>query len=497
MGVGMFMAILDIQIVASSLPTIEAALGIQGGGISWIQTIYLIAEVVAIALTGWLGRVLGLRGLFLLGLGGFTAASAACALAWDYASLLAFRIVQGFCGGVLIPGVFAAVFLLFPARLHERATMIAGILAMLAPTLGPALGGSITETASWHWLFLINIAPGLVALAVILRMPAPDRPDSRALRDLDIAAVLLVVSFLALLEIALEEGPEEGWGSALALALVAATVATGSCAIVRCARRPRGLVDLSPFADRDFAIACGLSFALGAGLFGSVYLMPLFLGHVRDHGPLAIGGIMVVTGAAQLLAAPVATWLERRVAARALLGAGYALLAIGLVAGGFATIETDFDEMFWPQVARGAALMLCLLPATEIALGGRAGAAVENASGLFNLMRNLGGACGLALVDTVMATRAPGHAADLAARLQSGEAAAAAIVGLDPTKVAAMAGRTLDAVTLATIAPRIERAAATLAFNEAWGLLGALAVAALLAVPLLRGGYSTSRPNGR
>lgn len=486
MGLGMFMAILDIQIVASSLTTIETALGVSGGGISWIQTIYLIAEVVAITLTGWLGRALGLRGLFLVGLGGFTAASVACALAWSYPVLLGFRVVQGFCGGVLIPGVFAAVFLLFPPRLHERATMIAGVLAMLAPTLGPALGGWITETASWHWLFLINLGPGLLALAVIARAPAPDRPDRTALRDLDILALILVVVCLALLEIALEQGPEQGWGSGLAVGLVAATVGAGALAIGRCAHRPSGLVDLGPFAERDFAIACGLSFALGAGLFGSVYLMPLFLGHVRGHGPLAIGAIMVVTGAAQLAAAPVATWLERRVSARLLLGAGYAVLAGGLLAGGFATIETDFDEMFWPQVARGAALMLCLLPATQIALGGRARAAVENASGLFNLMRNVGGAVGLALVDTVLAVRAPDHAADLAERLAAGDPTAAEAVSLPAAMVAAAAGGALDEATRAMIAPLIERAAATAAFNEAWWLLGALVGLAATATMLIR-----------
>jgi DHA2 family multidrug resistance protein len=496
MALGMVMAILDIQIVASSLAEIERSLGVAGGGISWIQTIYLIAEVVAIALTGWVGRALGLKGLFLVGIGGFTLASLACAASPSYPILLACRVAQGLCGGVLIPGVFAAVFLLFPRRLHERATMIAGVLAMLAPTVGPALGGVITEAASWHWLFLINLVPGALAFVVVARMAAPDAPVPGALRALDGRALLAVVGALALFEVTLELGPERGWGSDAALGLAGATVAAAVLAVRRNLRRDEPLVDLAVFADRSFALASATSLLLGIGLFGSVYLMPLFLGHVRGFGPLDIGAVMAVTGAAQLLMAPAATWLETRADARLLLGLGFALFAGGLMAGGFATVETGFDGMFWPQVARGAAMMLCLLPATRIALEPLPAHRVENASGLFNLMRNLGGAVGLALVDTVLAVRAPYHAEDLIARLEAGDATAATAIGLPPAMLA-MAGAA-DESARAMVAPLVERAAATAAFNEAWWLLGvlvALGVAAAFALgPTGSPGRSGDRP---
>ncbi|MEM7045265.1 MAG: MFS transporter, partial [Pseudomonadota bacterium] len=167
MCAGMFMAILDIQVVVTSLPTIQAALGVEKSLISWVQTAYLIAEVIAIPLTGFLTRALTMRGLFVAALGLFTLASAACAASTSFSMLVTARVVQGFAGGMLIPLVFSAVFLLFPVRQQATATTIAGVLAVLAPTVGPIVGGWITETWSWPWLFLINLGPGVLALVIV------------------------------------------------------------------------------------------------------------------------------------------------------------------------------------------------------------------------------------------------------------------------------------------------------------------------------------------
>ena len=171
MCLGMFMAILDIQVVATSLPSIQQALAISPDQMSWIQTAYLIAEVIAIPLTGWFTRVLTLRWLFALATLIFTLASLGCAFSGNFASLVIFRIIQGFAGGTLIPAVFTGVFLLFPARQHPIAGTIAGVTAVLGPTVGPVIGGWITFHYSWHWLFLINVFPGVVivvATAVLL-----------------------------------------------------------------------------------------------------------------------------------------------------------------------------------------------------------------------------------------------------------------------------------------------------------------------------------------
>src|SRR6201997_4432383 len=163
MCLGMFMAILDIQVVATSLPTIQQALAISPDAMSWIQTAYLIAEVIAIPLTGWLTRVFTLRWLFVIAILVFTLTSVGCAFSINFASLVFCRVFQGFAGGTLIPAVFSRIFLLFPARSHPVASTIAGIMAVLAPTVGPVVGGWITHFYSWHWLFLINVIPGLIA----------------------------------------------------------------------------------------------------------------------------------------------------------------------------------------------------------------------------------------------------------------------------------------------------------------------------------------------
>jgi DHA2 family multidrug resistance protein len=486
MAVGMFMAILDIQIVASSLPDIQAGLGISTRLTSWIQTAYLMAEVVAIPLTGFLARCLSSRGLFVAAVGGFTGASLGCAASQGFASLVVWRVVQGFCGGAIIPCVFSAVFLLFPPRLHDRATMIAGVLAMLAPTLGPTLGGWITETLSWHWLFLVNLPPGIVVGALVGALIAIDRPDWRRLRHIDYATLALIAIFLATLELALKQAPTLGWLSASALLMFAVCAGTGAAAVRRCLVRPEPIVDLRAFAERNFALGCWLSFALGMGLYGAVYLMPLFLGYIRQHSPLEIGAVMAVTGAAQLIAAPLATIADLRYDRRWLAALGYGLLAVGLALSCVQTYATDFDAMFWPQVVRGAALMLCILPVTTIALGRLPAARIANASGLFNLMRNLGGAIGLALVDTILEQRPPVHAERIVARLLAGDPDAARLVGLSTERFKGVPLGPIDQATKDFVAPLVERAAAVASFNDAWLLLAVLVGVALLAVPLLR-----------
>src|SRR6204780_760883 len=219
MCLGMFMAILDIQVVATSLPAIQDALAISRDAMSWIQTAYLIAEIIAIPLTGWLTRSLTLRWLFVSAISLFTAASIGCAFSDNFATLISCRVVQGFAGGALIPAVFSAVFLLFPLRLHPAATTLAGIVAVLAPTVGPVVGGWITETWSWHWLFLINVAPGMVAASATPFLLPRDKPRFADMATLDRSSLALLAIALAGLEIGLKNAPPEGWLSPICLAL--------------------------------------------------------------------------------------------------------------------------------------------------------------------------------------------------------------------------------------------------------------------------------------
>jgi len=497
MAFGMFMAILDTQIVASSLPEIQTGLAIPLDQLSWVQTAYLMAEIVAIPLTGWLTRLLSTRGAFFACVCGFTAASLACAASSGFWSLIPARVVQGFCGGALIPLVFSAVFLMFQWPRRERAILWAGLLAMLAPTLGPSVGGFITGRFSWHWLFLINVPPGVVVALLVAWAVDIDRRDRRAFRSVDLLALPLLAVFLASLQLLLKEAPERGWTSTPMLLLGTVCLACGGGAIGRSLARPMPLLDLSVFRDPNFAAGCWFSFVLGIGLYGATYLLPVFLGLVRDHDAFTIGRIMMVTGAAQLAMAPIATALERRADTRLVTATGYALLAVGFLGNGFMTFETDFWGLFWQQTVRGAAVMLCLLPTTSLALGGFDPALVPNASGLFNLMRNLGGAIGLALIDTVLEQRTPAHVHTIVAKLQAGDPAAARLVGLPTEQFTGVPIGPVDEATRALVAPLVERAGLVAAFNDAWLIVGGLVLLSMLALPLLRARRKTVGTRGR
>ena len=483
---GMFMAILDIQIVATSLPEIQGALGIAKSEMSWVQTAYLIAEVIAIPLTGLLTRALSMRWLFIAALSAFTLSSIGCAMSTGFGGLVAWRAQQGFAGGMLIPIVFTAVFVMFPAHSQALATTIAGVLAVLAPTIGPLVGGYITSTYSWPWLFLINGPVGAMALVLATRLLPKEPMVPALLARLDGLALIAIALALAALEIGLKEAPGRGWLSPVCVVLFAGAAAMGALFVVRTLTSENPIVDLTNCVDRSFALGCLLSFILGIGLYGSVYLMPIFLAFVRGHDALEIGQIMLVTGLAQLVTAPVAVALEQRMDARVLTGFGFALLAIGLGMSAQQTITTDYNDMLIPQIVRGVAFMFCLLPPTRLALGALPVEKVPDASGLFNLMRNLGGAIGLALIDTVVYGRSPGHGKALAARLAAGDQTAAAQIGIPLTDYLEGLANGIDAKTEIAVRAAVERAAVAIAINEAWILIAALTIAALLAVPLCR-----------
>ena len=242
------------------------------------------------------------------------------------------------------------------------------------------------------------------------------------------------------------------------------------------------MVDLTALADRNFALGSALSFILGIGLYGSVYLMPVFLAYVRGHGALEIGEIMLVTGAAQLASAPIAVWLEKRMSASLLSALGFALFSVGLAMSVHDTPRTDFAEMFWPQALRGFSIMFCLLPPTRAALGHFPPERIPDASGLFNLMRNLGGAIGLAVIDTIVFGRVESVGHGLAERLMRGDGDAFAFVGLPP-----MPSGTIPTIDmLMSVRPAIEKAALTIAITQAWALAAVLTALGVLFSLLLR-----------
>lgn len=260
------------------------------------------------------------------------------------------------------------------------------------------------------------------------------------------------------------------------LGLLLLSSACSAAFVLRTLSCSTAIVDLRAFADREFALGCALSFILGIGLYGSVYLMPVFLAYVRGHDALTIGETMLVTGVAQLVSAPLVVWLERYVSARLLTGLGFFMFAAGLALSAFETPRSDYDEMYWPQALRGVAIMFCLLPPIRLALGHLPVERVPDASALFNLMRNLGGAIGLALIDTVIFGRAEMHGRALTAKLAAGDAAAFDFVGLPSLPMAMQ----IAPEKMQLVRRAVERAALTTAINEAWAMIAALTALGVL-----------------
>jgi DHA2 family multidrug resistance protein len=414
MAVGVFMAVLDIQIVASSLQKIQAGLSATKDEIAWVQTSYLIAEVIVIPLSGWLGRVFSTRYLFVLSAGGFTLSSLLCALAWDLPSMIVFRCFQGFIGGAMIPMTFTVIFILFPPRLHSSMSIVLGLIVTMAPTIGPVLGGYLTETYNWELLFLINIIPGTIVSVLVWRFLDIDRPNWALLQKIDFIGIALIAAFLGSIQFVLEEGASKQWfEDHLIVALTVVAICSGIAMLIWELKTPHPIIDLYAFRNVNFAIGCCYSFVLGAGLYTIVYLTPIYLSSVKGLNSLQIGYYLMVVGVFQLLSAFVAGPLEKMIDLRWMLCLGLSLFALGSWMNGYLTVESGYWEFFWPQAVRGSALMLCFLPINTLALGRLPADEVKNASGLYNLMRNLGGAIGLAVANTQMVYFTKAHYAAL------------------------------------------------------------------------------------
>ena len=290
MCVGMFMAILDIQIVASSLTNMGAALAIPVYRLPWIQTGYLMAEIIAIPLTGLLTRAFTLRWMFVSATLGFTLASLGCALSTDITTMIAIRVFQGFCGGMLIPPVFTSVFIMLPEKHRVLGTTVAGAFAMVAPAIGPVIGGYLTEMYSWRWIFLINIPTGLLVATMIAFLVRVGSPDYSSLKKIDYKTMVLASVFLATLELVLNEGPRHDWQRDLHTDISCGLHYSGALGIRRALNHASPFIDIRRFRRISFSIGCGFSFVLGFGLYGSIYLLSLFLGLVRGHSALGDRG---------------------------------------------------------------------------------------------------------------------------------------------------------------------------------------------------------------
>jgi DHA2 family multidrug resistance protein len=491
MVVGLFMAIMDVQIVTSSLTQIQGGLSASPDEIAWVQTSYLIADVVMVPLSGTLSRLLSTRVLFVTAAIGFTGASALCATATSLGQMIVYRAMQGFAGGAMMPLVFPVIYTKFRMPQLASILVLIGLILNLSSTLGPTIGGYLTDTFSWHWLFLVNIVPGIaVAIAVWLLIDI-DKPELSLLRHFDLCGLVLMALFLGCLQYALQEGPRWDW---LSDDSVRAAIIVSSIAAVfffwRVLTYHQPIVDLRAFTNRNFALGAFYTFVVGTGMYGTTYLVPLFLAQVRGLSSLQIGETVVITGLAQLAMSPISPFLARKMDLRLMLGIGIGLFAVAMYLTAGLTNQSGFVELFIPQVVRGVALMMCYIPANIIALGSVPQDKLKNSAGLYNLMRDLGGAIILATIGTLMNQRLDFHWNRLIEDINPARPAVQHFLDMQTSHLDGLVSGDAARTTVKLLANLVQREALVLTYNDAIMVIGGLFVAALFVMPLVR------RPQG-
>ena len=467
---GMFMSILDIQIVSASLAEIQAGLSASSSEVSWVQTSYLIAEVIAIPLSGFLSRAFGTRLLFAISASGFTIASFFCGLSSTIEQMILWRALQGFLGAGMIPTVLASAYTVFPRSKFYIVGPIIGLVATLAPTIGPTIGGYITGLMSWHWLFFINIVPGIGITIGVLALVDFDRPNFALLEHFDWWGLLFMAGFLGTLEYVLEEGPQSQWLEDTSVAICAAICVVSAIAFFwRVLSVNEPIVNIRTFADRNFGVGCLISFCVGIGLYGLTYMYPRYLAEVRGYSALMICETMFVSGIAMFLTAPIVGRLMVKYDMRYLIAIGLVLFALGSYQMTWITKDYDFYELLIPQILRGVGMMLAMVPTNTIALGTLAPELVKNASGLFNLTRNLGGAVGLAIINQALNERTDLHISRLHDSVTWGNATAVETLNMLTQKMQGMGDAALMA--LKQLSQIVHRQAVVMGYGDVFFML--------------------------
>ena len=467
---GMFMSILDIQIVSASLSEIQAGLSASSSEVSWVQTSYLIAEVIAIPLSGFLSRALGTRMLFAISAAGFTIASFLCGFASSIEQMILWRAIQGFLGAGRIPTVFASAYTIFPRSKFHIVGPIIGLVATLAPTVGPTVGGYITDVMSWHWLFFINVVPGVIITVGVLALVDFDEPNLALLDRFDWWGLIFMGGFLGALEYVLEEGPQYEWLDDTSVAICAAVGSVSAIAFfwrVLTAEEP--IVDIRAFTNRNFGIGCVLQFCIGIGLYGLTYLYPRYLAEVRGYSAMMIGETMFVSGITMFLMAPVVGRMMQRYDMRYIIAFGLIVFGIGTWQMTWITKDYDFYELMLPQILRGIGMMCAMVPTNNVALGTLPPDMVKNASGLFNLTRNLGGAVGLAIINQVLNERTDLHISRLQERVNWGNATAVETLNNFTQRMQGMGDAAL--LAMKQLSQIVHRQAVVMGYGDAFFML--------------------------
>jgi DHA2 family multidrug resistance protein len=493
---GAFLAVLNIQITNTALPYIEG--GISTGGVygTWISTAYLIGEIIVVPLTDFLSRVFSLRRYLLVNTALFLMFSVLCGHAHSLSEMIVFRALQGFTGGVLIPLAFTIILSMLPPSKHAIGLAGFAITATFAPAIGPTIGGYLNDTYGWPWVFYVNLAPGALMLGALWYALPKTSMDLRLLRQGDWLGIALMAVGLAALQTVLDDGNVYDWfGSPFIVKLSLVSAITLGAFVVLEFFAAQPVVDFRLLARRNFGLGTLGNFLLGFALYASAYLLPQYLANTQGFDAEQSGEVMAWTGLPQLLVIPLVPLMMKRVSARRLVVLGLAIFA----ASCFMNLHLDLNyagpQLFWPDIIRAVGQALVMTPLSAIAMVEIARSEAGAASGMFNMMRNLGGAIGTAAIETFFTKREQFHSFIINGQVSL----------LDPATRDRLAelqqhfmARGLSSAAeawhraLVAVGDTIRAQATIMGYADCFALLGVVLVAAILPVVMMKKGSASA-----
>jgi DHA2 family multidrug resistance protein len=487
---GAFMAVLDIQIVNASLADIQGAIGagIDDGG--WIATSYLIAEIIVIPLSGWLAQVFSVRRYLLTNASLFLAFSVGCAFAHNLGQMIVLRAFQGFAGGVLIPMAFTVIITLLPKAKQPIGLALFAVSATFAPAIGPTIGGYLTENWGWQYIFYVNIVPSTLMLALLWFSLEGAPMRLGLLKQGDWPGIATMAIGLGALQTVLEEGNKDDWFGSdfiVRLSVIAAIALSLFIWIELTTARP--LLNLRLLLRRNFGFGVLANFLMGVALYGSVFILPEYLARIQGYNSEQIGMVLAWTGLPQLLLIPLVPRLMKRFDARLVIAVGFALFASSNFFNIYMTTDYAADQLLLPNIVRAVGQALAFAPLSAVATAGIEKENAGSASALFNMMRNLGGAIGIATLQTFLTKREQFHSNVLTQSVSLfADATRARIEELTRYFLShgvADPGTALHKAIVA-IGNVVRKQAFVMAFSDTFYLLGAVLIVALIATLLLK-----------
>ena len=486
---GTFMEVLDTTVVNVSLPHIAGNLSASTDEATWVLTSYLVANAIILPMTGWLANRFGRRNLLLLSVFGFTCFSFLCGIAPNLPLLILFRVFQGATGGGLQPLSQATLMEAFPPEKRAKAMAFWALGIVVAPMLGPVLGGWITDSYSWRWLFYINIPVGIMAVIMALMFIHDPPYIKRGEGGIDYWGIGYLALGIGALQIMLDKGQEDDWfGSRFIVTLFILAVGGLAAFVIRQLTTEHPVVDLRIFKNRTYATGVFLMTVLGFVLYGSTVLLPLWLQTLMGYPALQAGLAMLPRGLGSFIFMPIVGILMGKIEARRLLGTGLLVAAYSLYQLSRLNLNAGYWDIFWPQLLQGTSLGLLFVPLTTITNGPIPKEQMGNATSLFNLMRNIGASIGIATVTTTWQRHVQSHMNDLSSHVNIYNPSAQSL--LMSLKQGFMA-RGMDAATamqqaFASVAAMVERQAAMMSYADTFFLLAVMFVCGLPLIFLMK-----------